>query len=81
MLMNLRTQPNPDHMPTRYCSYLVRLWQSHPQAPMRASALDVQTGETIRFADLESLFAFLQKQGAADRSMPDVSRPPYLYPE
>ncbi|MFN8487411.1 MAG: hypothetical protein U0350_07440 [Caldilineaceae bacterium] len=45
-----------------YHSYLVRLWQDDTQTTWRALAQSVQTGETIHFADLESLFAFLQAQ-------------------
>ena len=45
-----------------YHSYIVRLWQTDPEASWRASALCVQTGELIRFADLHSLFAFLYAQ-------------------
>jgi hypothetical protein len=47
---------------SRYHSFLVRLWQDERQMPWRALAQSVQTGETICFADLESLFAFLQAQ-------------------
>lgn len=45
-----------------YHSYLVRLWQDDSQLPWRALAQSIQTGETIHFADLPSLFAFLQAQ-------------------
>ena len=70
MSINRSTQPTLDALSGRYHSYLVRLWQSHPQAPLRASAQDVQTGETRRFADLASLFAFLQTQGDREFSTP-----------
>jgi hypothetical protein len=43
-----------------YRSYLVRLWRSNPHSPLRASALCVQTGALTHFADLPSLFAFLE---------------------
>ena len=45
-----------------YHSYLVRLWQTHPQSAWRASAQCVQTGTTILFADLALLCAFLNTQ-------------------
>lgn len=45
-----------------YCAYLIRLWQDSPYTPWRASAQSVQSGETVRFADLAQLFAFLQAQ-------------------
>lgn len=47
---------------TGYCAYLVRLWQDSPYTPWRASAQSVQSGETMRFADIEQLFAFLRAQ-------------------
>lgn len=43
-----------------YRSYLVRLWRSNPHSPLRASALCVQSGALTHFADLPSLFAFLE---------------------
>lgn len=49
---------------TRYCAYLVRFWQDNPHDGWRASAQSVQRGETVRFADLEQLFAFLRAQTA-----------------
>jgi len=72
MSINGSTQPTQPTLPSCYHSYLVRLWQSHPQAPLRASAQDVQTGETRRFADLASLFAFLQTQGNQEYSAPTI---------
>ena len=60
---------------TGYCAYLVRLWQDSPYTPWRASAQSVQSGETVRFADIEQLFAFLGAQtaqlSAAAASKPD----------
>jgi hypothetical protein len=50
--------------PGIYHSYLVRLWQDNAQAPWRASLQSVQTGETVRFGDLDALFAFLAAQTA-----------------
>jgi hypothetical protein len=45
-----------------YRSYLVRFWQSHEQGSWRASAQCVQTGNTVLFGDVASLFAFLQTE-------------------
>jgi len=45
-----------------YHSYLVRLWQSGEQGCWRASAQCVQTGDTVLFADIDQLLAFLQRQ-------------------
>ncbi|MCB0088112.1 MAG: hypothetical protein KDE54_09390 [Caldilineaceae bacterium] len=45
-----------------YHSYLVRLWQDEEQTTWRALAQSVQSGETLHFADVESLFAFLRAQ-------------------
>ena len=50
-----------------YHSYLVRIWQTHPQSAWRASAQCVQTGATILFADLATLCAFLSAQTAGQR--------------
>lgn len=47
---------------TPYRSYLVRFWQSHEQGHWRASAQCVQTGNTVRFGDIERLLAFLQSE-------------------
>ena len=49
---------------TRYCAYLVRFWQDNRNDGWRASAQSVQGGDTVRFADLEQLFAFLRAQTA-----------------
>lgn len=48
-----------------YYAYLVRLWQDSPYVAWRASAQSVQSGETVRFASIEQLFAFLQAQTAS----------------
>lgn len=61
---------NPSHL---YRSYLVRLWRSHAQAPLRASAQCVQTGVTTHFASLESLFSFLETHGVT-LATPDEDR-------
>ena len=62
--------------PGEYHAYLVRLWQEHPQAPWRASVQSVETGETVRFADLGQLFAFLQAQAAPNRASDDGAAAP-----
>ena len=51
--------------PRRYRAYLLRLWlaegdDGHPV--WRAALEDARTGERHGFADLGSLFAFLEKQ-------------------
>ena len=46
--------------PHLYQSYLVRLWRSNPQSPLRATAQCVQTGVINGFADLDALCAFLR---------------------
>lgn len=43
-----------------YRAYLVRLWRDDAQEPWRASAQSVQSGELVRFATLQELFAFLE---------------------
>lgn len=50
------------HSRSGYCAYLIRLWQDSPYTPWRASAQSVQSSETVRFADVEALFAFLRTQ-------------------
>ncbi|MGD2105947.1 MAG: hypothetical protein PVJ55_12625 [Anaerolineae bacterium] len=49
--------------PQRYHSYLLRLWQANinGESVWRAS-LESHSGERQGFADLESLFAFLEEQ-------------------
>jgi hypothetical protein len=59
-------------LPGAYHAYLVRLWQERPQAPWRASVQSVTTGETVRFADLGQLFAFLQAQAAPNAPAADA---------
>lgn len=47
---------------TTYQSYLVRLWRSAEDAPWRATARHVLTGEEWHFEDMERLFLFLYQQ-------------------
>lgn len=53
------TEPQP-----RYTSYLLRLWQteSDGEPVWRASLESVRTGQRKGFADLRSLFTFLESQ-------------------
>lgn len=51
--------------PRRYRAYLLRLWLAEGedgQPVWRASLESAQTGERRGFADLGSLFAFLEQQ-------------------
>ena len=63
-----------------YYSFLLRLWRtsSHGNAVWRASLESAQTGERCGFADLASLFAFLEEQTGADAQHED--RPPSTEP-
>ena len=57
--------PTPIDLPqdrNHYQAYLIRMWRSAPESLWRASAQHTQTGETIMFANLESLFRFLHNQ-------------------
>ncbi len=49
-----------------YHSYLLRVWQSGPDGQWRASLQYVQSGETLRFADLASCLTFLQQNALSD---------------
>ena len=61
--------------PHEYYSFLLRLWRtsSHGNAVWRASLESAQTGERCGFADLESLFAFLEEQTDGDARSEDHS--------
>ena len=55
--------------PPGYHSFLIRLWQESEGPTWRASAHCVQTGETLRFASVEALFAYLvERIGAHDET-------------
>ena len=57
-----------------YIAYLLRLWQAEvqPQPVWHASLEDPHTGERMGFADLKSLWAFLEAQTAnRDRNTHD----------
>ncbi len=45
-----------------YQAYLIRIWRSSPDVLWNASAQHTQSGETVFFASLESLFRFLHEQ-------------------
>ncbi len=51
-----------------YYSFLLRLWQTRSRGNVvwRASLESAQTGERCGFADLASLFAFLEEQTGGD---------------
>jgi hypothetical protein len=63
--------------PHEYYSFLLRLWRtSHNGKPgWRASLESAQTSERCGFADLESLFAFLEEQTGGDASQDDRTQP------
>ncbi|MAT96581.1 MAG: hypothetical protein CL608_05505 [Anaerolineaceae bacterium] len=54
----------PEQQPFQQ-SYLLRLWREDAQSPWRASLQNVATNERIGFADLQSLFLFVQTQTEA----------------
>ena len=55
------------YAPRYYRSYLVRLWRDNDQEAWRASARSVQSGEEVRFATIEALFAFIEVQTTQTR--------------
>jgi hypothetical protein len=59
-----------------YQSYLLRLWRTSSRGKLawRASLESAQTGERRGFADLASLFAFLEQQTGSNSER--GSRPP-----
>ena len=61
-----------------YHSYLVRFWQSGEQGGWRASAQCVQSGNTVLFADVDQLLAFLQRQVRHRTATETVAPPPSL---
>jgi hypothetical protein len=54
--------------PQEYQSYLLRLWRSSSRGKptWRASLESAQSGERRGFADLASLFAFLEQQTSSN---------------
>ena len=63
--------------PQEYQSYLLRLWRTSSQGKLawRASLESAQTGERRGFADLASLFAFLEEQTGAAAHRADLPPP------
>lgn len=62
--------------PSRYQSYLIRLWRNDPQAIWRASLQSTTTEEIRQFADVEQMWRYLQDQMTAPgtgRSLEDGS--------
>ena len=47
---------------TTYRAFLVRLWSDASQETWYASAQPVQSGEVMRFATLQALFAYLEDE-------------------
>ena len=60
----------------KYHSYLLRLWQDSDHALWHASAQCVQSNETVYFADLEDLMAFLWAQTAPQPRTQRIQTPP-----
>jgi hypothetical protein len=57
----------PEKQPSQQ-SYLLRLWQEDAQSPWRASLQNVATNERFGFADLQSMFLFVEAQtGKSDK--------------
>ncbi len=56
------------HDQSHYHAYLIRMWRSAPESLWRASAQHTQTGETVMFANLESLFRFLHDQSVEEQA-------------
>ena len=71
--MTQLSQPSQPQEPQQqrqdYSACLVRMWRDGVNSPWRASAQLVQSGDVLRFADLEALFAFLKEQTAVIRNM------------
>lgn len=72
-----RTRNHMTHEAPDYLSYLLRLWRagSADQPHWRATLENPHTGERQVFADLASLFAFLQEK-TVESSLPIEQKPP-----
>lgn len=57
-----------ESMAWHYQSFMLRLWRETPDAPYRASLQATTDGEQIIFADLPTLFTFLETIDAARSS-------------
>jgi hypothetical protein len=54
--------PQPTSPPDSYQAYIIRLWQAGSDGRWRALLQSVHTSEKMHFANLESLFTYLQAQ-------------------
>jgi hypothetical protein len=63
--------------PIQYCAYLIRLWPTKRQGVTgcRVSLQSVDGGHRRNFADLESLYAFLQSQTEEKDQAPETADP------
>lgn len=66
------------HPGGRYAAYMIRLWQTSPQEPWRASAQSAHTGEKLHFASFADLIAFFyhHMDAAPGPSSPLPTLPP-----
>ena len=55
-------QPATEGASNLYHSYLVQIWRNPKGDTLHVALQYIQTGESTRFANLESLFAFLLTQ-------------------
>lgn len=55
---------------SQYQAYLLRLWRESPQGPWRIVLQQANGNQRFLFADLESLFAHLQRSIAAAADSP-----------
>ena len=58
----MQAQGEHEERRTAYLAYLVRLWQTEPAGPWRASARHVHHGDEHHFGSLDALYAFLHRQ-------------------
>ena len=69
-IVSTKDQQHPSIVnPTRYRSYLLRLWKETPNTPWRVHLQSVHTGEQHRFSDLEEMLVFLR--GTLEEDEPD----------
>ena len=61
-----------------YHSYLLRLVRADDSSLWRASLQSTASGETRRFADLESLWAFLLKETDSQEDPPEEAISPQM---
>ena len=59
-----------------YHSYLLRLWRADALAPWQASLQSTASGETRRFTELDSLWAFLLEELDKGDDPPPPEKPP-----